>query len=625
MNSSTQSAQRYETNTIKVQQGQEWVTDEFSPALNRLMVSSPKRLQARLSVNASKLGLMTLMVIGVADLFSTAIAHTAPQSAPPTTAHSIAPRSLHVAQMSQAANTLWVNPQTGNDAGAGDRQNAPFKTITQALQTARPGTIIQLAPGTYSAQSGEQFPIKLKPDITLRGEPNSQGKTILIQGGGFFLSPTAARQNVAVLGANRAIVSGVTITNANPRGYGLWVESSNPTISDSTFTGSTHDGISVSGKATGLIQNNVFTKNGASGISVFSTAQPTIQSNIFENTGFGVNVGAKATPQILKNQIRKNKDGVVVQANGRPRLRDNVIEGNDRDGLVVIGLAAPDLGSSSDPGKNSFRNNSRFDINNSTKSAIALAYGNQVASSRIQGEVNLAGTFRPAAPVAAATPARMGAIARPNPKPLSLPNNPQPLPVTVANRSTSSPRSRVAVPSTPGVTSGSISMGGSTGLPVVTSANSLPAPKLATAAPLTTAEASETASAPDAANTLPPLPGLPVLEAGKLPNGLVPVPKETIPMGNSGEFTVASVPPPPSVSPVEGTSTAIGLRYRVMVVAPNPDEQAKVKSLVPGAFRTSANGRTLMQAGAFGDRAKADEMAEFLSGNGFKAQVERYN
>jgi parallel beta-helix repeat protein len=623
MDSSTQSAQRYKTNAINVQQSQERVTDEFSPALNRLIASFPTLLHARLSVNASKLGLMTLMVIGVADLFSTAIAQTVPQSAPSTTAHSIAPRSLHLAQVSQATNTLWVNPQTGNDAGAGDSQNTPFKTITQALQTARPGTIIQLAPGTYSAQSGEQFPLKLKPDITLRGEPNSQGKTVLIQGGGFFLSPTAARQNITVLSANRATVSGVTITNANPRGYGLWIESANPTISDSTFTGSTHDGISVSGKATGLIQNNVFTKNGASGISIFSTAQPTIQGNIFENTGFGVNVGAKATPQILKNQIRKNKDGVVVQASSRPKLRDNVIEGNDRDGLVVIGLAAPDLGSSSDPGKNSFRSNSRFDINNSTKSAIALAYGNQVASSRIQGEVNLAGTFRPAAPVAAATPARMGAIARPNPKPLSLPNNPQPLPV--ANRSTSSPRSRVAVPSTPGVASGSISMGGSTGLPVVTSANSLPAPKLATAAPLTTAEASETISAPDAANTLPPLPGLPVLEAGKLPNGLVPVPKETIPMGNSGEFTVASVPPPPSVSPVGGTSTSIGLRYRVMVAASNPDEQAKVKSLVPGAFRTSANGRTLMQAGAFGDRAKADEMAEFLSGNGFKAQVERYN
>jgi hypothetical protein len=312
-----------------------------------------------------------------------------------------------------------------------------------------------------------------------------------------------------------------------------------------------------------------------------------------------------------------------VQASSRPTLRDNIIEGNNRDGLVVIGLAAPDLGSSSDPGKNIFRSNSRFDINNSTKSAIALAYGNQVTSNRIQGEVNVAGTFRPTTPVAAATPARMAAIARPNPKPSSLPNNPQPLPV--ANQPTLSPRSRVAVPSTPSVNSGSISMGGSTGLPVVTSASSLPAPKLAPATPLSSADASETTTAPDAANALPPVPGLPVLEAGKLPNGLVPVPEETIPMGNSGEFTVASVPPPPGVSLVDGTSTAIGLRYRVMVVTSNPDEQAKVKSLVPGAFRTSANGRTFMQAGAFGDRAKADEMAEFLAGNGFKAQVERYN
>jgi hypothetical protein len=176
MDSSTQSAQRYKTNAINVQQSQERVTDEFSPALNRLIASFPTLLHARLSVNASKLGLMTLMVIGVADLFSTAIAQTVPQSAPSTTAHSIAPRSLHLAQVSQATNTLWVNPQTGNDAGAGDSQNTPFKTITQALQTARPGTIIQLAPGTYSAQSGEQFPLKLKPDITRRTQLSRENR-----------------------------------------------------------------------------------------------------------------------------------------------------------------------------------------------------------------------------------------------------------------------------------------------------------------------------------------------------------------------------------------------------------------------------------------------------------------
>ncbi|MEG4358010.1 DUF1565 domain-containing protein [Microcoleus sp. Aus8_D1] len=56
--------------------------------------------------------------------------------------------------------TLYVNPQTGSDAAAGS-QSAPFKTIARAINFAASGTVIQLAPGTYSAASGEQFPLEI--------------------------------------------------------------------------------------------------------------------------------------------------------------------------------------------------------------------------------------------------------------------------------------------------------------------------------------------------------------------------------------------------------------------------------------------------------------------------------
>jgi hypothetical protein len=53
--------------------------------------------------------------------------------------------------------------------------------------------------------------------------------------------------------------------------------------------------------------------------------------------------------------------------------------------------------------------------------------------------------------------------------------------------------------------------------------------------------------------------------------------------------------------------------------------QAKVRSLVPGAFRTVSKGKAIMQAGAFSDRVKANEVLQLLTGNGLKAAIEQLN
>ncbi|NJN88326.1 MAG: right-handed parallel beta-helix repeat-containing protein, partial [Leptolyngbyaceae cyanobacterium SL_7_1] len=102
------------------------------------------------------------------------------------------------------------------------------------------------------------------------------------------------------------------------RGYGLWIESSSPTVTNSTFRGNTHDGITVNGNSTPIIQDNVFVDNRASGVAVFGTAQPQIRNNVFEHTGFGINVTEHATPLIIGNRITRNRNGIVVQESARP-------------------------------------------------------------------------------------------------------------------------------------------------------------------------------------------------------------------------------------------------------------------------------------------------------------------
>ncbi|NJP09418.1 MAG: DUF1565 domain-containing protein [Leptolyngbyaceae cyanobacterium RU_5_1] len=68
-----------------------------------------------------------------------------------------------------AASVLYVDPIHGNNGTADGSDRAPFKTITHALQVAQPNTVILLASGTYSAETGESFPIALQPRITIKG------------------------------------------------------------------------------------------------------------------------------------------------------------------------------------------------------------------------------------------------------------------------------------------------------------------------------------------------------------------------------------------------------------------------------------------------------------------------
>ncbi|MEA5517124.1 DUF1565 domain-containing protein [Nodularia sp. UHCC 0506] len=303
--------------------------------------------------------------------------------------HPEANTSTFMAQVPTSATVIYVNPDTGTDAdGVGSTEAAPYKTITFALRQAQPGTIIQLAPGTYNSESGEQFPLLLNPGVTLRGDESSKGQAILITGGGFYTSRTFARQDITILANNNSTVTGLTVTNPNQRGTAVWVESSNPTIRNNTFTNSSRDGVFVTGTGNPRIENNLFVQNQGNGISIARTAQGEILNNLFQDTGFGLAIGGTSTPLIEGNQIVQNQDGLFISESARPILRRNVIQNNKRDGIVATVNAQPDLGTNESPGGNLIRGNTRHDVNNATSSNTLLAIGNDIDQSRISGQVN---------------------------------------------------------------------------------------------------------------------------------------------------------------------------------------------------------------------------------------------
>jgi len=93
---------------------------------------------------------------------------------------------------------LFVDPIAGNDRSDGG-QRSPLRSITRAVQLAQSNTVILLAAGTYSAQTGERFPITLPPTVSLQENPASEERGVTIQGNvvGGQLSPTIVTSRVA--------------------------------------------------------------------------------------------------------------------------------------------------------------------------------------------------------------------------------------------------------------------------------------------------------------------------------------------------------------------------------------------------------------------------------------------
>jgi parallel beta-helix repeat protein len=302
---------------------------------------------------------------------------TLPSATPPATS-----------QPAVSSLVVYVNPASGSDrADAGQAATTPFKTIAYALQQSVSGTTIQLAPGTYSQETGETFPVRIKPGVILRGDEVSKGQSIQITGSGPYTSKTFATQLVTILAASGTEIRGVTVTNPASRGSGVWVEDVNPIVANSTFINSGREGVFVTGSSAPSITDNLFTKNGGNGISVAKSARGEIKGNTFLDTGFGLAIGGTSAPIVENNQINQNKAGIYINDNARPVLRNNVITDNLGDGVVATISAQPDLGTEQASGNNTIRNNKGFDLNNSTGSNVLVAIGNNIDPKRISGKV----------------------------------------------------------------------------------------------------------------------------------------------------------------------------------------------------------------------------------------------
>lgn len=326
-------------------------------------------------------------LIVTVSLLSLAVTIAGSASALPVTP---AAKSASAVQMAQAGiSVVYVNSALGQDGPtSGKTEATPLKTITYALQQAEPGTTIQLASGSYTAQGGEVFPLILRPGVTLRGDEPNKGTTTTIIGGGSVNTLSFARQNITIVAAMDSAIRGVNVTNILSRGTGIWIESTNPTIANCTFTNSKREGIFLAGTANPLIEGNVFLKNEGNGISITKSSQGVIRGNLMQETGFGISIGGTSTPLIEKNQILSNTDGIYINDSAQPILRGNVISNNQRDGIVITTNGNPNVGTLQNNGDNIIKNNGEKAINNVGSQTVS-AIGNDLDVKKIAGAVTV--------------------------------------------------------------------------------------------------------------------------------------------------------------------------------------------------------------------------------------------
>ena len=300
----------------------------------------------------------------------------------------------------QTASLIYVaprlNPNISPNISPDGSPNNPYPSITAALAT-KPvaGTVIQLAQGVYSVETGESFPIKLPSGITLRGEPTVRGVNTFINGGSKFISTSFASQNITILAEDDVRIEGITLTNLNTRGTAVWVESGKRVaIANNTFINSDREGVFLTGTAEAIVSDNLFKKNGANGLSAVGNSMGEIRNNIFENTGFGLAIGQKSRVNVINNNILNNIDGLVISNLSAPTLRNNLIADSKRDGIVILkdrkGYPTPDLGTSINLGKNIFRNNLGKDLNNNS-GVTQVAVGNELDPKKIAGQIAFIG------------------------------------------------------------------------------------------------------------------------------------------------------------------------------------------------------------------------------------------
>ncbi len=260
-------------------------------------------------------------------------------------------------------------------AGGGD-----VDTITEALETAREGALVQVRPGTYPESLVISRPVFLvgldpaedgTPSVVVTPESGAclaaAAPQASVNGIAFRQSETPDGDGQACIELRGGIVfeSNVVTASGGPAlraGTGA-----DPVVAGNSLTATAAPTLVIEGGALGQYRNNTIASPDRPGI-VVSASAPIIEANAVEATGMagiiydaaaagrlagntisqagasGIEIRGQSNPEIVGNRIEASRQaGVFVFDDGRGQLQDNTITGNAYSGVVIGPGGRPSL------------------------------------------------------------------------------------------------------------------------------------------------------------------------------------------------------------------------------------------------------------------------------------------
>ncbi len=265
------------------------------------------------------------------------------------------PPALDECLPAQGATGIFVSG-SGSDASGDGSLAAPYRSLTQALDSAPLGTTLQLLCGTFSDASGEAFPL----DVS--------GRT--------------------VVGVGPALAS-IVYEGSDPETKGLVAFSGTISVEGVTLSGFSGNTIDFAGGTATLedvrVVSAVAGDGDGSGIRLDGGAVVELLRVEVSGGDEGVSIGDFAAVRVVDSVISGARgDGIDIAEAASLFVRGTRITGSASSGIETSSSGTIDLGTVDDPGGNTITGNAEWQIQDRRDASVGptlMAIGNDLGTS----------------------------------------------------------------------------------------------------------------------------------------------------------------------------------------------------------------------------------------------------
>ncbi|HIE26350.1 TPA: DUF1565 domain-containing protein [Candidatus Poribacteria bacterium] len=215
------------------------------------------------------------------------------------------------------------------------------KTIQAALNVAKKGDTITVAPGRYREE------LSLKDGVTLKGA----GETSV-------LNLTVKALNVKGAAISDFLLKGGTKDSH----FGIFCRNAEVTVKNMTIAGFHHGISSEASKVT--VKHNTINESFNVGIYITTDSEALIEENrVMDNEGAGMIISSSDRKIVIVGNTLKRNDAAGIECtNASPTIRRNLITQNTFG--ILLDNAKADIGTTTDPGLNLIYDNKEGDVVN---------------------------------------------------------------------------------------------------------------------------------------------------------------------------------------------------------------------------------------------------------------------